>query len=63
MPAACRPIRDLGGYAEVVSDMEYHMAKKFGFKKNRIIVNGNGKWNGLQEMLEDRAIVMVDNIM
>lgn len=63
MPAACKPVCEIGGYAEVVSDMEYHMAKKFGFPTKRIIVNGPGKWNGLQEMLEDQAIVMIDNIM
>lgn len=63
MPAVCKPICKLGGYAEVVSDMEYHMAKRFGFPPSRIIVNGPGKWNGLQEMLDDQAIVMLDNQM
>lgn len=39
------------------------MAKKYGFPTKKIIVNGPGKWNGLQEMLEDQAFVMIDNIM
>lgn len=61
MPFACRTAQSCGTYAEVVSDLEYHMAKRHGFPPDKIIVNGPGKWNGLEEMLSDGAIVMLDN--
>ncbi len=61
MPAACACVRELDGYAEVVSDHEYAIAKKLGFRPERIIVNGPGKWYGMEEMLSDGAIVMLDN--
>ena len=61
MPAACACVRGLGGYAEVVSDHEYAIAKKLGFLPEKIIVNGPGKWYGMEEMLSDGAIVMLDN--
>lgn len=61
MPAACVCVKELGDYAEVVSDHEYAIAKKLGFRPERIIVNGPGKWYGMEEMLSDGAIVMLDN--
>lgn len=61
MPAACKKINELGGWAEVVSDMEYNMAKEYGFIPSNIIVNGPGKWNGLEDMVTDGAIIMLDN--
>lgn len=60
-PAICKQVCFLGGYAEVVSGMEYQMAKKFGFHADRIIVNGPGKICGLYEMLIDGALLMLDN--
>ena len=30
-PAVCNIVKNLGGYAEVVSDMEYQLALKIGF--------------------------------
>ena len=61
MPAICKTVLDLGGWAEVVSDMEYQMAQKYGFKPQNIIVNGPGKWYGIGEMASDGAIIMLDN--
>ena len=61
MPAVCRRVLALGGWAEVVSDMEYHLAKRYGFPPDRIIVNGPGKWNGMEEMILDGAFLMLDN--
>ncbi|MCR4621560.1 MAG: hypothetical protein K5663_05700 [Clostridiales bacterium] len=61
MPAACKIALGLNEYAEVVSDLEYNMAKEYGFSPDHIIVNGPGKWNGLREMLDDGSIVMLDN--
>lgn len=60
-PAICKTVKDLGGYAEVVSDLEYQMAKRYGFDPGDIIVNGPGKMYGIREMLEDGAMVMLDN--
>ncbi len=39
-PEVCRCVDRLGGYAEVVSDMEYWLAKKLGIADARIIYNG-----------------------
>lgn len=62
MPAALRCVRTLGGRAEVVSDHEYAIAKKVGFAPERIIVNGPGKWHGMEEMIADGAVLMLDNV-
>lgn len=61
LPAALRCVRALDGYAEVVSDHEYAIAKRVGFAPERIIVNGPGKWYGMEEMIADGAILMLDN--
>ena len=50
-PVICKQARKLGGYAEVVSELEYHMAKRYGFTPSEIIVNGPGKISGIQEMV------------
>lgn len=34
-PAVCKIVKELGGYAEVVSDMEYTLARKTGFDKSK----------------------------
>ena len=39
-PYICKLIKQLGGYAEVVSEMEYNLAKKIGYDDNHIIFNG-----------------------
>lgn len=62
MPIICKTILNMGGWAEVVSDMEYQMALKFGFLPQNIIVNGPGKWYGLEKMASDGAIIMLDNV-
>ena len=61
-PAICKQVFSLGGMAEVVSGMEYKLAKKMGFSAERIIVNGPGKWRDLPMMLNDGALVMLDNL-
>ena len=40
IPQLCKIIRDEGGYAEVVSDMEYDLAMAVGADPLKIIVNG-----------------------
>lgn len=39
-PYVCKLIKELGGYAEVVSQMEYDLAKSIGFSDEKIIFNG-----------------------
>lgn len=39
-PQLCQIVHELGGYAEVVSEMEYAHAKRLGVPGNRIIFNG-----------------------
>lgn len=42
-PAVCKLVKERGGYAEGVSDMEYTLAPKVGFDKSKIIYNDSGK--------------------
>ncbi len=39
-PKICQLIKTLGGWAEVVSEMEYNMAIQIGYHPTKIIVNG-----------------------
>lgn len=39
-PQLCRIVHSLGGFAEVVSEMEYNLAKRLGVPGERIIFNG-----------------------
>jgi len=39
-PFLCSVVDRLGGYAEVVSEMEYELAERIGVAPNRIILNG-----------------------
>ena len=39
-PALCRAVNEMGGYAEVVSDMEYDLALRIGVPPTRIVLNG-----------------------
>lgn len=60
VPALCRIARDAGCYAEVVSEMEYSLAKRIGFKN--IIFNGPiKKEETLLAALKDHAIVNLDS--
>ena len=60
-PAVCKIVKELGGYAEVVSDMEYTLARKIGFDKGKIIYNGPGKGVCLTECLLTGGKLHVDN--
>lgn len=42
-PYICRTAKALGAYAEVVSGMEYALAKKLGYEDSQIIFNGPDK--------------------
>lgn len=61
-PYICNSVRKQGGYAEVVSDMEYCLAKKIGFKNSEIIYNGPCKGEKLEEHLLSGGISNVDNV-
>ena len=60
VPALCTIVKDEGCYAEVVSEMEYALAQKIGFKN--IIFNGPIKrLTILKQALEDGAIINLDS--
>lgn len=61
-PALCRKANELGGYAEVVSRMEYELAIHIGIAPNRIIFNGPVKLHDdMQRALLAGSIVNIDN--
>src|SRR5690554_1975385 len=61
IPKLCKIVDDFGGYAEVVSDMEYQLAKRIGVKDKDIYFNGPYKryW-AVERLLLDGGIVNVD---
>jgi len=61
-PGICKTVKELGGLAEVVSEMEYDLAKKIGYKNDEIIFNGPIKGNGLYEHLENSGVINIDNL-
>ncbi len=61
-PAVCRCIDRLGGYAEVVSHMEYGLARRIGVDGSRIIYNGPCKSeDSVREALLGGSIVNMDS--
>lgn len=61
-PFVCRLVKSLGGYAEVVSDMEYTLAKKLGYANDQIVYNGPSKGEGMYEHLENHGILNLDSL-
>lgn len=61
-PAVCNLVKKLGGYAEVVSDMEYQLALKVGFSPEHIVYNGPGKGKMLEHCLLNGGLLNVDNM-
>lgn len=61
-PYICGIVKKLGGYAEVVSDMEYDVAKRIGYKDSRIIYNGPYKGPASIEMVLNGGLLNVDNM-
>lgn len=60
VPALCKIAKEAGCYAEVVSEMEYSLAKRLGFDK--IIFNGPIKKTvSLKKALADKAIINIDS--
>ena len=61
-PYICKVVKELGGYAEVVSDMEYYFAKKLGYRDDEIIYNGPYKGKLSHEMVLNGGLLNVDNL-
>lgn len=61
-PYICNLVKQLGGYAEVVSDMEYMLAKKLGYDNRNIVYNGPSKGLLAFEHLENGGILNIDSI-
>ncbi len=59
-PKLCKIVNELGGYAEVVSEMELEIAKRIGCKASRVIWNGPIKNVSVMEhfMLEGGTVNM-----
>lgn len=60
-PYICNLVKSLGGYAEVVSDMEYRLARKLGYENSHIVYNGPAKGSCMEEHLRNGGISNVDN--
>lgn len=61
-PRICQIVKQLGGYAEVVSDMEYTLAKRLGYSNDQIIYNGPYKGEKMTEHLLLGGILNLDNL-
>lgn len=61
-PYICKLVKQMGGYAEVVSDMEYYFAKKIGYEDNQIVYNGPYKGELSHKMLLNGGLLNVDNL-
>lgn len=61
-PRICALVDQLGGYAEVVSEMEYQLALKIGVQPQKIIVNGPYKnKQALSQFLLNGSCVNLDS--
>lgn len=61
-PFVCNLVKSLGGFAEVVSDMEYSLAKKLGYENIHIVYNGPSKGDAMYEHLMNGGILNVDSL-
>lgn len=60
-PHVCKLVKSLGGYAEVVSDMELYVALKIGYKHENIVYNGPCKGPQMEDHVLKGGISNVDN--
>lgn len=60
-PHICKLVKSLGGYAEVVSDMELYVAKKIGYQDSSIIYNGPCKGTMMEKHILNGGISNIDN--
>ena len=62
-PKLCKIVNELGGYAEVVSEMELEIAKRVGCKMDRVIWNGPIKnFPIMEQFLLDGGTINIDCI-
>lgn len=60
-PHVCKLVKNLGGYAEVVSDMELYVALKIGYEHEQIVYNGPCKGPQMEEHVLNGGISNIDN--
>lgn len=61
-PYICRLAKNLGAYAEVVSDMELELALKLGYANDHIIYNGPAKGPKMEKHILSGGISNIDNL-
>lgn len=61
-PYIASAVKQLGGYAEVVSGMEYYIAKKIGYTDDKIIFNGPNKGDDGTNAFLSGCMIHVDHI-
>ena len=61
-PYICKTVKELGAYAEVVSGMEYDLARSLGFPAEQIIFNGPDKGDAGIEAFLQGSIVNADHL-
>lgn len=60
--AICQILHQEGWMAEVVSDFEYHKARKLGIEGEDIVYNGPGKTReSLRRAINEGALIQIDN--
>ena len=60
-PYVCNLVKSLGGYAEVVSDMELYLALKLGYSHNQIVYNGPCKGPQMEIHVLKGGVSNIDN--
>ena len=60
-PYICRIVKGLGGYAEVVSDMELEIAREVGYPNREIVYNGPCKGTLCESHILNGGITNIDN--
>lgn len=60
-PHICNLVKNLGGYAEVVSDMELYVAHKLGYMPEHIVYNGPCKGLQMEDHVLNGGISNIDN--
>lgn len=61
-PKICCLVKELGGLAEIVSEMEYQLARKIGYRNEDIIFNGPVKGKALAEHLLNNGVANIDSL-
>ena len=61
-PYICQTAKELGAYAEVVSGMEYNLARKIGYREDEIIFNGPCKSIAGTEAMLNGCLVNADSL-